>query len=196
VIQAKVQVVMVGWCGWWDRSRAGIVGHGALCASRGGGMVHGVSQLGAGIPASSRRGGSWGVTGGWEGWCGTVGHLHISSFMQSEASIQAEIRLAVSKEFGATVTLFRNQVGKCEGPDGQWISYGLPPGSSDLVGWTVRDGCAIFTCIEVKAPGGRLRKEQSHWLAVVQAAGGIAGVARSAEEALYILRGATTHPAP
>jgi hypothetical protein len=41
---------MVGWCGWWDRSRAGIVGHGALCASRGGGMVHGVSQGGAQAP--------------------------------------------------------------------------------------------------------------------------------------------------
>jgi hypothetical protein len=37
---------------------------------------------------------------------------------------------------------------------------------------------AVFTSIEVKTPTGRIRPEQQQWLETVQAAGGIAGVAR------------------
>jgi hypothetical protein len=50
---------------------------------------------------------------------------------------------------------------------------------------------AVFTSIEVKAATGRLRPEQRQWLAAVQAAGGIAGVARSVEEAEQLL---AAHP--
>ena len=42
---------------------------------------------------------------------------------------------------------------------------------------------AVFTSIEVKTATGRLRPEQRQWLEAVQAAGGIAGVARSVEDA-------------
>jgi dihydroxyacid dehydratase/phosphogluconate dehydratase len=42
---------------------------------------------------------------------------------------------------------------------------------------------AVFTSIEVKSATGRLRPEQRQWLEAVQAAGGIAGVARSVEDA-------------
>ena len=52
-----------------------------------------------------------------------------------------------------------------------------------MVGSTV----AVFTSIEVKTPTGRIRPEQQHWLETVQAAGGIAGVARSVEDALRIV---------
>jgi len=45
---------------------------------------------------------------------------------------------------------------------------------------------AVFTSIEVKTPTGRVRPEQQAWLAVVRGAGGIAGVARSVEDALRI----------
>jgi hypothetical protein len=45
---------------------------------------------------------------------------------------------------------------------------------------------AVFTSIEVKSATGRLRPEQRQWLETVQAAGGIAGVARSVEDALRI----------
>ena len=47
---------------------------------------------------------------------------------------------------------------------------------------------AVFTSIEVKAATGRIRPEQQQWLNAVQAAGGIAGVARSVEDAMDLLR--------
>lgn len=53
----------------------------------------------------------------------------------------------------------------------------------EMVGTTV----AVFASIEVKTPTGRLRPEQQQWLDAVQAAGGIAGVARSVEDALRIV---------
>ena len=55
--------------------------------------------------------------------------------------------------------------------------------SPEMVGSTV----AVFTSIEVKTPTGRLRPEQQQWLDAVQAAGGIAGVARSVEDAEALL---------
>ena len=74
------------------------------------------------------------------------------------------------------------------------VRYGLQPGSSDLIGWRtvtitpemVGQQVAVFTSIEVKTPTGRIRPEQQQWLDAVQAAGGIAGVARSVEDALRI----------
>jgi hypothetical protein len=45
----------------------------------------------------------------------------------------------------------------------------------------------VFTSIEVKTPTGRVSPEQRQWLEAVQAAGGIAGVARSVEDALRIV---------
>ena len=51
-----------------------------------------------------------------------------------------------------------------------------------MVGTTV----AVFTSIEVKTASNRLTPEQQQWLDAVQAAGGIAGVARSVEDALRI----------
>jgi dihydroxyacid dehydratase/phosphogluconate dehydratase len=46
---------------------------------------------------------------------------------------------------------------------------------------------AIFTSIEVKTPTGRVRPEQQAWLEAVQQAGGVAGVARSIDDAVRIL---------
>jgi hypothetical protein len=74
------------------------------------------------------------------------------------------------------------------------VRYGLQPGSSDLIGWRtvtitpemVGQQVAVFTSIEVKTPTGRVKPEQQQWLDAVQAAGGIAGVARSVEDALRI----------
>lgn len=62
------------------------------------------------------------------------------------------------------------------------------PGSGDLVGWKRTGSGAIFVSIEVKLPGEKLRSDQQHWMEAVLAAGGIAGVAHSAEEAIDILR--------
>ena len=70
------------------------------------------------------------------------------------------------------------------------------PGGGDLLGWRtvevtpemVGQRVAVFTSIEVKTPTGRLRAEQEQWLKVVRAAGGIAGVARSVEDAQALVR--------
>jgi hypothetical protein len=108
--------------------------------------------------------------------------------MQAETRLQSEIRIAVSKAFGAQVTLFRNQTGAHQTADGAWIRYGVGgPGGADLLGWATVDGVARFVAIEVKSPGGRLRKDQRHFLDTVTAAGGLAGVAHSVDEALAIL---------
>ena len=75
------------------------------------------------------------------------------------------------------------------------MQFGLCKGSADLIGWKqvtvtpemVGQQVAVFTSIEVKTPTGRIRPEQQQWLDTVQAAGGIAGVARSVEDALRIM---------
>jgi hypothetical protein len=63
------------------------------------------------------------------------------------------------------------------------IGYRTITITPDMVGQQV----AVFTSIEVKTPTGRIRPEQQAWLETVQAAGGIAGVARSVEDALRIM---------
>ena len=91
--------------------------------------------------------------------------------------------------FGARI--FRNQVGKYKLPDGNWISYGLGVGSSDLVGWTtvqikssmVGRRIAVFTAVEVKTLKGKVTQQQENFIRVVRVNGGIGFVARSPEEA-------------
>ena len=69
-------------------------------------------------------------------------------------------------------------------------------GACDLPGWTeivitpemVGRTVPVFTSIEAKATeGGRVSPDQKNWMAQVLGAGGIAGVARSPEEALAIV---------
>lgn len=67
------------------------------------------------------------------------------------------------------------------------LHAGLCEGSSDLIGWTQRDGTAVFTAIEVKAERGRVTPEQAQFVEVVTAAGGIAGIARSVEDAQRLI---------
>ena len=113
------------------------------------------------------------------------------SGMASEQSIQQHIRLTCST--GST-RLFRNNTGTLRDQHGRPVSFGLAKGSADLIGWRtvtitpemVGTQVAVFTSIEVKTPTGRIRPEQQQWLDAVQAAGGIAGVARSVEDALRI----------
>jgi hypothetical protein len=109
----------------------------------------------------------------------------------SEQRIQQEIRLAVSK---GDTRVFRNNTGTLRDANGRPVTFGLCKGSADLIGWRtvtitpemVGQRIAVFTSIEVKTATGRLRPEQQQWLDAVQAAGGIAGVARSVEDALRI----------
>jgi hypothetical protein len=114
--------------------------------------------------------------------------------MASEQAIQQQIRLACSS--GST-RLFRNNTGTLRDANGRPVQFGLAKGSADLIGWSsvtitpdmVGQTVAVFTSIEVKCATGRLRPEQRQWLDAVQAAGGIAGVARSVEDARALLGG-------
>ena len=108
--------------------------------------------------------------------------------MPSEQTIQQEIRIACSN---GDTRLFRNNTGTLKDQHGRPVSFGLCKGSADLIGWKrvmvtpdmVGQQVAVFLSIEVKTPTGRIRPEQQAWLETVQAAGGIAGVARSVEDA-------------
>jgi hypothetical protein len=110
----------------------------------------------------------------------------------SEQQIQQEIRIACSR--GQT-RLFRNNTGTLRDQHGRPVQFGLCKGSADLIGYRtititpdmVGQQVAVFTSIEVKTSTGRMRPEQQAWLDTVQAAGGIAGVARSVEDALRIV---------
>ena len=112
--------------------------------------------------------------------------------MSSEQSIQQHIRIACST--GAT-RLFRNNTGTLKDQHGRPVQFGLCKGSADLIGYRtvtitpdmVGQQVAVFLSIEVKTPTGRIRPEQQQWLETIQAAGGIAGVARSVEDALRIV---------
>ena len=113
--------------------------------------------------------------------------------MPSEQQIQQQIRLSCSR---GPVRLHRNNTGTLRDQHGRPVSFGLAKGSSDLIGWTTRSitpemvgqQVAVFTSIEVKSPTGRIRPEQQQWIDAVQAAGGIAGVARSVEDAQSLLQ--------
>ena len=109
--------------------------------------------------------------------------------MASEQTIQQQIRLACSR---GPVRLHRNNTGTLLDRNGRPVQFGLAKGSADLIGWTTRtitpdmvgQQVAVFTSIEVKSATGRLRPDQRQWMEAVQAAGGIAGVARSVEDAM------------
>ena len=110
----------------------------------------------------------------------------------TEQQIQQQIRLQCSR---GAARLFRNNTGTLRDQHGRPVQFGLAKGSADLIGWTTRtitpdmvgQQVAVFTSIEVKTATGRLRPEQRQWLEAVQAAGGIAGVARSVDDALRIV---------
>ncbi len=90
--------------------------------------------------------------------------------------------------------LFRNNTGAIKDDEGRLVRFGLCKGSSDLIGFKpvtitpdmVGRTVAIFTAIEVKTPTGKPTPEQLHFIDRVKQLGGIAGVARSVEDALSI----------
>ena len=112
----------------------------------------------------------------------------------AETILQQQIRLALGTHPNAR--LFRNQVGSLPDPrTGRLVTFGLARGSADLIGWRtvmitpdmVGQQLAVFTSIEVKTPAGRVSPQQQAWLGVVQGAGGMAGIARSVEDAVRIV---------
>ncbi len=93
-------------------------------------------------------------------------------------------------------TIFRNNIGAAKLADGSIRKYGVGgKGASDLLGWKsivvgphhIGQKLAVFVAIEVKDGSGRTTPEQDHFIKVVHDAGGLAGVARSTEDAMDII---------
>lgn len=109
-----------------------------------------------------------------------------------EAKVQNDIRIACG---AGPARLWRNNTGALKDATGRLVRYGLCPGSSDLIGLRqvtitpdmVGQTLAVFTAIEVK-DRGRATPEQQAFIAMVQQAGGLAGIARSVDDARTILR--------
>lgn len=126
--------------------------------------------------------------------------------MSAESNITKEILLESSQRHAI---LFRNNTGmgwigtRIHYPkqgyvllkDARPLHAGLCTGSSDLIGWKrititedmVGKTLAVFAAVEVKTPTGRASKDQLNFISQVRAQGGIAGIARSREEARNLL---------
>jgi hypothetical protein len=108
-----------------------------------------------------------------------------------ELAVQNDIRIACG---AGPARLWRNNTGALKDATGRLVRYGLCPGSSDLIGLRqvtitpdmVGQTLAVFTAIEVKDQG-RLTEQQRAFITMVQQAGGMAGVARSVDDARRIL---------
>lgn len=100
--------------------------------------------------------------------------------MNPETALMNEIQATLSQHGRC----FRANVGSVRMANGRYFSTGLPKGFSDLFG--VRDdGKAFF--VEVKTEKGRVSKDQSNFIRVMQSIGALAGVARSTTDALEII---------
>lgn len=125
--------------------------------------------------------------------------------MNPETKLTNTVMLALSQ---AGCTIWRNEtagawVGRPVHREGQLVTLanarmiqaGLCKGSSDLISITpititpdmVGQTLGVFTAVEIKTATGRTTQEQDRFLAAVRAAGGIAGVARSVDDALELL---------
>lgn len=93
--------------------------------------------------------------------------------------------------------LWRNNSGSLPDPrTGRYVQFGVgSPGGSDLIGYRrvtvtpemVGQDLAVFAAVEVKTPKGRVKPEQQQFVDHIRGAGGIAGIARSVDEAKNIL---------
>ena len=122
----------------------------------------------------------------------------------------AFLRETVLKHSKGTVRLFRNTVGAgFIGPhvypgDGMVVitrptrvKFGLGSGTSDLIGWRSRVirpddvgyRIAQFVAIEGKSASGVATQQQIDFLRLVWDSGGCAGVARTDEDVVAILKG-------
>ena len=127
--------------------------------------------------------------------------------MTAESTIQKQILLACSRK---AARLFRINAGQAwtgrmvRNSDGSITLHqprpfhGAPTGYPDLTGFAtieitpemVGQKLAVFVAIEVKGPKTRISPEQVRFLEFAKAAGAAAGIARSTEDALSIIRSA------
>lgn len=67
-------------------------------------------------------------------------------------------------------------------------TFGLEVGSADLIGWRTINGIAQFCAFEVKTDTGTPSEDQLNFIKQVNAAGGLAGVVRSAKDVDALLQ--------
>lgn len=118
--------------------------------------------------------------------------------MNPETKLMNRILIALS-EAGCTVWRVETAgawVGRQIHKDGNTVTLanarmfttGLCVGGADIIG--IHQATGRFIAVEVKTPKGRVSPEQQTFINAVRAAGGIAGVARSVEDALELIRSA------
>jgi len=100
-----------------------------------------------------------------------------------EQAIQDSIRVALAQ---AGYVVFRTNVGKVKTADGRFFDTGLPTGFPDIMGYKPENGRIFF--IEVKTATGKRRADQIRFANGLRNKQAIYGVARSAEEAVTIVR--------
>jgi hypothetical protein len=109
-----------------------------------------------------------------------------------ESEIQNQIRIACNT---GDTRLFRNNIGQARTKFGI-VNYGIPGvGGSDLIGFktiTIRQEhvgkkVAVFAAVECKTPKGKPTTEQLNFIDYILKSGGLAGIARSTEDAKSIL---------
>ena len=100
-----------------------------------------------------------------------------------EQATQDSIRVALAQ---AGYIVFRTNVGRVKTADGRWFESGLPSGFPDLMGFKPENGKIFF--IEVKTPKGKRRADQVRFAKNLRDKCAIYGVARSAGEAVTIVR--------
>ena len=97
--------------------------------------------------------------------------------------------------------LLVNRIGMAAYKGGARVPYGLIKGASDLIGWFIYRGMAIFLALECKRPGELPSEEQLNFVNQIRAAGGIAGVVESADQvefliSFWITQREARHPLP
>ena len=125
-----------------------------------------------------------------------------------ETNLQNKIRVGIQDQIGSNIRTYRNNTGEAwqgksyrtklghvviENP--QRVKYGLKKGSSDLIGIyqieitpeMVGKKIGIFTAIEIKTEKGVVSKEQKDFINTITKLGGIAGTARSVEDAVGLI---------
>lgn len=124
----------------------------------------------------------------------------------TETDLQREIQIALSDEntrllrntvgFGWQGTHFTIRDGKLVAGVARAVTFGLGPGTSDLVGphsivvtpAMVGRRIALFTAVEIKRPKKKgATQGQGNFINAIAELGGLSGVARSIEEARTIV---------
>lgn len=111
----------------------------------------------------------------------------------TETDLQRRIQLALTDDHtrlwrnnsgqGWQGTTFGVRNGVLVSGEARRVHYGLCVGSSDLIGFHR----GRFLAVEVKSARGRTTQEQEAFIRMVLAHGGLAGIARSEDDAVRIL---------